>query len=241
MGKSRGNRLSKQSAYFYWFGNSSMSGIQVMANSNYVNMNDNSNMPKNVYGTCYGITWGANANLTKLPTMYMSLQTMNRCFKDIAKLKNVDLSYISLQKQLTYFDYSECFSGCADLVEIKGMPLSKSFTYGIGNYNTFYGCAKLETISFSGDGLINVSQALDMSDCNSLSEQSYLAIAWRLDPNSSNKTWNAESSSATTPSTKHVRLNQSGDGLEYCNSGDSGDLGTLAEYVTSKGWTLSLQ
>lgn len=247
MGKSRGNRLCKQGAYFYWWGQNTMTGANVYGvdAAAFANVGDLSKKPSSVFGECYSLRWGTNANITKLPTNHLHVRDISQMFSGLSKLKVADFTY--LQFDLPNSDYlsaSSCFANCAQLVDIIRFPLynkQRKNNFIVSGFQMFNGCTSLQSITFAKDGLLNVSSELDMSACSSLLEQSYLNIAYKLDPNSSNKTWYAESSSATTPSTKHVRMNQTNDGLEYCNAGDTGDLGTLSEYVTSKGWTLSLQ
>ncbi|MBO7736084.1 MAG: hypothetical protein J6S67_26170 [Methanobrevibacter sp.] len=242
MGKSRGNRLNKNSLYLNWLDINIVYGYQIAfceEESDWEEIDDNVSLPRKIYGNFQSIIWGENEYITTLPQLNVKIDNLNYTFNGLSALKSVDLSKVKLLDNTTMSGVISTFDGCSDLETIIGLPIFEGVT--TNTLNTFKECASLKNLSFTGGGEINTINDLDLSDCIVFSEQSYLNVAFRLSSNSQNKTLIASTQSANTPLSKHVRLNQDGKGLEFCNAGDSGDLGTLSEYITTnKGWTLTL-
>lgn len=233
MGKSRGNRLNKQAAYYFWKGQiTTLSGWEVAG----VNPSNwgvaNPVLPSVIYVNATKVSFEGNTKLESLPKI---LPKGGFAFfaKDCTSLKSYDFG----SKTKSDSTFTSTFEACISLKSVSNIPF-QTLMYSSGYYNIFSGCVALTTLTFQKGS--QIGGEFDCSVCP-LDDNSVLSIAFILSTKQYyQNTLKLKSSTATTQSTKHVRLNQSGDGLEFCNAGDSGDLGTLAEYITNKGWTLTL-
>jgi len=109
------------------------------------------------------------------------------------------------------------------------------------NGDTF-NCALLEKINFVKTTQIGASGNygfMDFSKPTHISDDTLLDIAFYLASEPSNSSALKFPSAKSSIANVHIKLNESGKGLEICNAGDSGDLGTLSQYITNKGWTLT--
>lgn len=233
MGKSRGNRLNKQAAYYFWMGHiNTLHGYQVAGVNSDEWVNANPKLPSSIYVDASNVSFEGNLSLESLPKILPKCGFTNFA-KDCTSLKSYDFG----SKTKSESPFSLAFQSCTALTSVTNIPF-QTLMYSSGYYNMFFGCVALTTLTFQKGS--QIGGEFDCKDCP-LDDNSVLAIAFILSTEQYYKsTLKLKSSTATTQSTKHVRLNQSNDGLEFCNAGDSGDLGTLAEYITNKGWTLTL-
>lgn len=172
-------------------------------------------------------------------------------------------------KRLPDIDYSECkayqyfVDSCYDLEEIDlssadpsklvnaawiygfgttavqrivNMPLNENVTIATAYNQCFSGCQSLTDISFNG----KFGSSVNFSACPFSSASPLLNIAYALSENNvGTVTFKSGTAVSTIMSNAHCRLNSAGDGLETCNAGDEGDLGTISQYITGKGWTVT--
>ena len=104
-----------------------------------------------------------------------------------------------------------------------------------GNYRT-----SLENITFDCDNdTLQFSSNASFSSCP-LNEQTLLQLADKL-AYVSGGVYPLELQQATAEVTMDKYVKQNADGnLEICESTDPDALGTLSQYITDKGWTVSL-
>ncbi|MBO7736085.1 MAG: hypothetical protein J6S67_26175 [Methanobrevibacter sp.] len=231
--KSRGNRLNKQGAYFFWRGPiNTLSGWDVAGVEQSAWGTANVKLPSVIYVDANNVTFANNIKLESLPKILPKIGC-SLFASGCTSLKSYDFGSKTKSDQ----PFSLAFQSCTSLVSVTNIPFQK-LMYSSGYYNIFSGCVALTTLTFQKGS--QIGGEFDCGDCP-LDDNSVLAIAFILSTEQYyQSTLKLKSSTATTQSTEHVRLKQSGDGLEFCNVGDSGDLGTLAEYITNKGWTLTL-
>lgn len=101
--------------------------------------------------------------------------------------------------------------------------------------NAFYNCTALEYIRFEGE----IIETINFAQSGNLTTDSVLSIVYALKDGLSKSVVFKSVTGIDNILANHVRLNQAGKGLEVCNAGDSGDLGTIPQYVTNKGWTIT--
>ena len=173
--------------------------------------------------------------LEHLPAVDFSQCTkFSKMVESCYSLKEIDLSTAKPENLVASSWWDGL--GVTAAESIINMPVSETFTATNTYYNTFYGCTSLKDISFNG----KIGANIDFSQCAFSSATPLLNIAFALsETNTATVTFKTGSSVSTILSNAHCRLNESGDGLETCNAGDDGDLGTISQYITGKGWTVA--
>lgn len=121
--------------------------------------------------------------------------------------------------------------------KIISMPLDESLTTPSAYTDTFTNCMGLTDISFRG----KFGASVDFHYCPFSNGAVLCNIAWALSETNVGTVTFKSGTIGTIMSNAHVKLNEAGDGLETCNAGDEGDLGTMASYITGKGWTIAYQ
>lgn len=150
-------------------------------------------------------------------------------------LEKIDLSSAN-PENLSTTAWRNGFGACG-VKEIVNMPVKESETSTNAYYLTFSGCQYLEKISFNG----KIGASVDFHYCNLNSQDGLLPIAWALSETNVATVTFKSGNISTIMSNAHVKVNEAGNGLEFCNVGDEGDLGSLGSYITGKGWTIAYQ
>lgn len=125
------------------------------------------------------------------------------------------------------------FDGCSYLSTVT-FPIDLTDSQTTPN-NMFHNCQNLKEVRFVGD----ISKDIDFAQSGQLSQDTLNSVAFALLDGYAGTIRFANYGQVPTRIQNHVRLNQSQDGLEVCNAGDEGDLGTLTQYMTNKGWTVT--
>ena len=236
MGKSRGNRLCKQGAYFYWLDSSPVNVDYAYLCGNNSWQHYHGNMPAKIWSNS-SITFRGNDQLKTLPKIGQQ-KTFHNFAQNCTALEVVDFGTDKINLVGASMDYQFMFDGCTSLQKVLNLPLKFTDSYSSAYYMIFNNCTSLTQLSFRD--FSEIGGEFDLSVCP-LDDDSVLATAYILSTKQYHQsTLKLNSSTATTQSTKHVKLNSNGKGLVFCNAGDDGDLGTLSEYITNKGWTLTL-
>ena len=179
---------------------------------------------------------GLNAITTAPAVDYSECTSFNNITDSCYALKEIDLSSADPSKLVATAWRLGGF-GAAALENIINMPVNETYTAS----NTYSGCfsslSYLTNISFNG----KIGASIDFSGCAFSSGTPLLNIAWALSETNVGTVTFKSGTIGTIMSNAHVKLNEAGDGLEMCNAGDEGDLGTMASYITGKGWTIAYQ